>query len=278
MQNFLPYPDFAASARVLDQARLGKQRVETLQTLRALVIPDYGWVRHPAIRMWMGYVPALTAYGLAVVSEWVSRGHADSTHRQILEFSPEVLEDPHVPLPPWFGEPELHLSHRSNLIRKAPEVYRERFPGTPEDLPYRWPEPVEERVPAEPAGRRLWVWRAPAPVDGSAILLPLNGPAGPNGPGGPAGPKWQRQLQAFEETVEDGDAVAVLTTDQDHLRTGVLGPVLMHEDGLARSVLTNGALSRSEVHPPALLQDPRTFFGVGLPPLLERRCTMVPSA
>ena len=77
MQTFLPYPDFAASARVLDQARLGKQRVETLQALRALVIPDYGWRQHPAIRMWMGYVPALTVYGLAMVSEWVSRGHAD---------------------------------------------------------------------------------------------------------------------------------------------------------------------------------------------------------
>ena len=51
MQTFLPYPDFAASAAALDQARLGKQRVETLQALRALVIPDYGWRQHPAIRM-----------------------------------------------------------------------------------------------------------------------------------------------------------------------------------------------------------------------------------
>ncbi|KNC19701.1 hypothetical protein AC792_04810 [Arthrobacter sp. RIT-PI-e] len=265
MQNFLPYPDFAASARVLDQARLGKQRVETLQTLRALVIPDYGWVRHPAIRMWMGYVPALTAYGLAVVSEWVSRGHADSTYRQILEFAPEVLDDPHVPLPPWFGEPGLHLSHRSNLIQKAPEVYRERFPGTPEDLPYSWPEPAEECVAAEPAGRRLWVWRSPDPFEEAAdILLP------PTSPGGSAGPKWGRQLRAFEETVQDGDAVAVLAADRDHLRTGHLGPVLMHEDGLLRPVRPHGVLSRSEVHPPALLQDPRTFFGVDLPPVLVR--------
>ena len=33
MQTFLPYPDFARSARVLDRKRLGKQRVETLQVL-----------------------------------------------------------------------------------------------------------------------------------------------------------------------------------------------------------------------------------------------------
>jgi hypothetical protein len=35
VQTFLPYADFAESARVLDRARLGKQRVEALQVLRA---------------------------------------------------------------------------------------------------------------------------------------------------------------------------------------------------------------------------------------------------
>ncbi|WP_407659745.1 pyrimidine dimer DNA glycosylase/endonuclease V, partial [Kineococcus indalonis] len=35
MQTFLPYPGFARSAAVLDAPRLGKQRVETLQVLRA---------------------------------------------------------------------------------------------------------------------------------------------------------------------------------------------------------------------------------------------------
>ena len=35
MQTFLPYPDFARSARCLDNRRLGKQRVESYQILRA---------------------------------------------------------------------------------------------------------------------------------------------------------------------------------------------------------------------------------------------------
>jgi len=34
MQTFLPYPDFAASSAVLDDRRLGKQRVEALQIVR----------------------------------------------------------------------------------------------------------------------------------------------------------------------------------------------------------------------------------------------------
>lgn len=61
VQTFLPYPDFERSAAVLDPARLGKQRVETLQVLRALELPDYGWRNHPAVGMWRGRTPALVA-------------------------------------------------------------------------------------------------------------------------------------------------------------------------------------------------------------------------
>jgi hypothetical protein len=49
VQTFLPYPDFAASAAVLDTKRLGKQRVETVQVLRGLTLPTYGWRHHPAV-------------------------------------------------------------------------------------------------------------------------------------------------------------------------------------------------------------------------------------
>ena len=39
MQTFTPYGDFEASLRVLDQKRLGKQRVEVIQIIRALTVP-----------------------------------------------------------------------------------------------------------------------------------------------------------------------------------------------------------------------------------------------
>ena len=53
MQTFLPYPDFAESARCLDRQRLGKQRVETAQILRCIVENRTGgWANHPAVRMW----------------------------------------------------------------------------------------------------------------------------------------------------------------------------------------------------------------------------------
>jgi predicted RNase H-like HicB family nuclease len=59
MQTFLPYLDFAECARVLDDRRLGKQRVEVLQIARAITVPGYGWRHHPAVRMWRGYEEAL---------------------------------------------------------------------------------------------------------------------------------------------------------------------------------------------------------------------------
>src|ERR671916_568603 len=78
MQTFLPYPDFLDSARALDQKRLGKQRVETIQVLRGLVQPGYGWRHHPAVKMWSGYEEALVRYGLDVCAVWCATGRADT--------------------------------------------------------------------------------------------------------------------------------------------------------------------------------------------------------
>src|SRR3954452_11811225 len=91
MQTFVPVADCEDSARLLDSPRLGKQRVETLQILRALELPDYGWATHPPVRMWRGRTPALLAYGLAMVRVWRERGFADSTQALIAEFAPDVV-------------------------------------------------------------------------------------------------------------------------------------------------------------------------------------------
>src|SRR3954463_15372545 len=88
MQTFLPVADFEQGARLLDSPRLGKQRVETLQILRALELPDYGWASHPAVRMWRRRTPALVAYGLAMVRVWRERGFADTTETLIAEVAP----------------------------------------------------------------------------------------------------------------------------------------------------------------------------------------------
>ena len=148
MQTFLPYADFEQCAEVLDDRRLGKQRVEVLQIVRALTRPGHGWRHHPAVRMWRGYEEALAAYGAAICAEWVRRGHADTCATTIRT----DVRDAGVrrvraqtelaaagALPPWLGDEPFHRSHRSNRVRKDPAHYRPAFGDVPDDLPYVWP-------------------------------------------------------------------------------------------------------------------------------------------
>jgi hypothetical protein len=148
VQTFLPYADFTASAEVLDGRRLGKQRVEALQILRALTRPAYGWQHHPAVAMWRGYELGLARYGLAVCEHWVSRGHPDTCARTIVaDLAAAGLPVPdsqaalarRAALPPWLGDEHLHRSHQSSLVRKDPAHYRRYFPDVPDDLAYVWP-------------------------------------------------------------------------------------------------------------------------------------------
>ncbi|GAA3670378.1 MSMEG_6728 family protein [Nonomuraea antimicrobica] len=155
MQTFLPYPDFTATAAVLDPLRLGKQRVETLQILRALTVPGYGWRHHPVVKMWAGYEEALVRYGLEVCHRWCAIGRSDTCagtmtgelarHRG----TPGVRAQPELAaageLPPWLGDEKLHLSHRSALLRKDPGHYRPIFGDEPDDLDYVWPR--SDRLP-----------------------------------------------------------------------------------------------------------------------------------
>lgn len=136
MQTFLPYADFTASAKVLDYRRLGKQRVETYQLIRAINGETKGWRTHPAAKMWDGYLEALHMYGRAMCEEWIERGYADTMLNRF-----EVHDE--FEMPPWFGDEEFHRSHQSNLIRKLPEFYAPIFIGVPSDLPYLWPDKIE---------------------------------------------------------------------------------------------------------------------------------------
>ncbi|GAB1819135.1 MSMEG_6728 family protein [Herbidospora sp. RD11066] len=149
MQTFLPYADFTATARVLDDRRLGKQRVEAIQVLRATSIDDYGWRHHPAAKMWRGYEEALVRYGLEICAQWCSTGRADTCAatlredlgrlKSITKIRTQAALAKAGRLPPWLGDPAFHLSHRSALLRKEPEFYRPLFGDEPDDLPYVWP-------------------------------------------------------------------------------------------------------------------------------------------
>jgi hypothetical protein len=155
VQTFLPYPDFARSAAVLDPRRLGKQRVEAIQVLRGLITPGYGWRHHPAVRMWAGYEEALVRYGLEVCRAWSATGRADTCAATLTSDVRAACGISAVraqralaeagDLPPWLGDEAFHASHRSALLRKDPAFYRPLFGAAPADLPYVWPR--SDRAP-----------------------------------------------------------------------------------------------------------------------------------
>jgi hypothetical protein len=133
MQTFLPYADFARSLAVLDPRRLGKQRVEAYQLVRAVTVGT-GWSRHPAARMWSGHVNALKRYYNLAVEEWVRRGYRNSMKKMPVRGR--------VVMPPFVGDERFHAAHRSNLLRKDPVFYARWGWMEPPDLPYVWGRPA----------------------------------------------------------------------------------------------------------------------------------------
>ena len=130
MQTFLPYPDFKQSAKCLDNKRLGKQRVEAFQILKALNNQSSGWRNHPAVLMWKDFETTLSMYMDCMIKEWINRGFNNTMK----------LSDKHTKLfPMWLGLEEFHAAHRSNLLRKDPIYYSQWGWTEPDNLPYFWP-------------------------------------------------------------------------------------------------------------------------------------------
>ncbi|MBN1091521.1 MSMEG_6728 family protein [Blastococcus sp. TML/M2B] len=296
MQTFVPVADFTESARLLDNPRLGKQRVECLQVLRALELPDYGWANHPVVTMWRGHTAGLVVYSLAMVRVWRERGFADTTEALISEFAPDAAAMTQAEaqaaglLPSWVGDEELHLSHRSNLLAKDPEFYRPRFPGDPDDLPYVWPGADEVPPAPAPEGVRVWVVRPRAHNELGACLaagvIGLGTQSGIDVDATGLGPaelrdlskeisgrrpaKDLRQLSTFLDELRPGDPVGLPIEHGAGLLLGeVVGDYLFQGRELLphrRAARWDRVVPRSAARPPATLQDPRALFSVVLDP------------
>lgn len=137
MQTFLPYNDFKKSLAVIDDKRLGKQRVESFQILNNLLgrpkkdgTPYKGWTNHPCCVMWRGYENALKLYLNDSINEWVLRGRNNTMEHEIISGE--------IKMPWWMGFEDFHSSHRANLLRKDSEYYS-KFGWTEDPTdPYVW--------------------------------------------------------------------------------------------------------------------------------------------
>ena len=153
MITFLPTPDFAQSASMLDSRRLGNQRVEARMILRWLRNPE-AYPRHQNAGytiMWKGYEDALCLNYNACCEEWARRGG-----RNVI-CQPEAISScggggggggasasASARLPPWLGDEAFHRTHRSALLHKLPDHYGKFGWGVEIPVPdvnYLWPRP-----------------------------------------------------------------------------------------------------------------------------------------
>ena len=135
MQTFLPSPDFAECARVLDGKRLNKQITEVKQILMAITGESDGWRNHPAVAMWRGHYDALIEYGVALYDEWQSRLDLGKRGGKRTHKSGEWITACWLNFHAWRGNrkqkyysvpwltPDVCSAYRALLLAKDPEWY-----------------------------------------------------------------------------------------------------------------------------------------------------------
>ncbi len=158
MQTFLPYEDFPMCASRLDPTRLGNQFYrEGLTLLRG------GWPNHPAARMWMGHRWWLACYLDACGRELRVRGFDYPEHLLEVRKAKTRFAGREWKRPWWLGDPYLHASHRSNLLRKDPHWYGQWGWTEPDNLPYMWPDP-DDPIPRMESELLLATLKSTAPA------------------------------------------------------------------------------------------------------------------
>lgn len=201
MQTFLPYPNLAASASVLDWRRLGKQRLEIVQLIRTSNIVrthgrlpfrgsishdlwmetvskinklrtengdrPLGWANHACMLMWRNHIRGLMMYFDCIRREWVRRGYANNYGCYGIPYDANEM-------PSFIGDVKFHASHRSQLLAKDPDWYKQfRWKEKPGKLSYVWlgkmdgavTDLLEESLEEEPEK-----YRDPWPSDDSLFV------------------------------------------------------------------------------------------------------------
>lgn len=106
----------------------------------------------PVYKMWSQYEFALGIYGMLMSMELTMNRHvADKTFWHFKDAIAEMkksfaMEDVSFTYekPPWFEDTDVLMSHRSNLVRRYPERYGDKWKSVQEDMPYLWPIITED--------------------------------------------------------------------------------------------------------------------------------------
>lgn len=159
MQTFLPFPDFARSAKVLDNKRLGKQRIEAKQILEINILKSkefiyeckechgyfpeennwfcpnckqfglykyrskdikFAWENHPAVLMWRGYEYSLALYGFIICDEWKRRGFIDNQQ----EFFQKILDESNIWVYWSYNPPMIDINYFPNWYKDSLNLWK----------------------------------------------------------------------------------------------------------------------------------------------------------
>ena len=165
VNTFILNIDLKINAKMLDDKRLGKLRLETKQIINILENgnDNAGYSRHPAVLMWTNHTNALKIYFNYIVREWISRGFVNnmelydinekyyvikSTFDGVKTIFYEEKQDDDVTVFPWFFSWfPLIQSHKASLLRKNPEYYSHFY--NQDIIPYLkygyiWPNRITE--------------------------------------------------------------------------------------------------------------------------------------
>jgi len=135
---WVPYASATASTSTLASEHLMDVVFQGMQCLRDMYTED---VSGRDVRAWRQHGPGLIYYVLAAELEMRRRG-LPGEKRVYRAFTWVARENESMTpkMPPWWGEPSLHESHRSHLISIDPEHYARRMPvSTRLGLKLLWP-------------------------------------------------------------------------------------------------------------------------------------------
>jgi hypothetical protein len=137
---WLPYPDFQESAAHLHKDDLAIQRWNILELAEWYhkVDPDRSPIAdnqrhnlddHPITEMWEGHVLQLVTFGLVCCDVYSQiKGDRDPLVEQFMyHMDCANTEEADMTKPSWFGDVEVHLSHRAELLRMRPKYYSAYF-------------------------------------------------------------------------------------------------------------------------------------------------------
>jgi hypothetical protein len=87
--------------------------------------------------MWEGHEWYLCLYSEAICKEWRSRGYRDTMLERFVlwrEAHPKAKKNP----PAWWGVEAIHRSHRSKLLSKEYDHYKNHYMDVEAGLEYVW--------------------------------------------------------------------------------------------------------------------------------------------